>query len=97
METKPRAIRNALKNWLNNGAREDRCPFSPLILIEICPICRDVFPRCRSSHQFQSVAKYYKAVGNCPCHVYTHAYVVRKARQIVKGDIKCARKTRQKS
>lgn len=66
--------RTTIKNWLARGKYRTReCPqgygdWS-------CSDCRDVFPRCRSSHPF-----------NCPCHLYTHTYVIRKARQIVKGD-----------
>lgn len=68
-----RQIKNAIKEWLAFGGREDKCPFGTIgwRVYGACEFCEIIFPRCKKTPHL------------CPCQRYTRKHVIRKARQLL--------------
>ncbi len=65
-----------VKKWLKSGSKEDDCPFQIYDPDYPHNICRSWFPKC--------VKKYDECP--CPCHEYKMFTVIRRARQMLKGE-----------
>jgi len=68
-----------VEKWLsmNPTCRKHHCPFF------LVPIQDHEFERCRICNRLFTKLKKEPYQGNCPCSIYSHKYIIKKAKGLV--------------